>query len=191
MAYVPKVWLLGEVIEKVDMDHLEEQYDEAVADLATHAALMTLHNTVVPKTADEIVNNSIALQNDDDLLFAIGTAGTWAFKIVLFFHGAANANIQFAITIPGGGATLCWSDFVTSDDTQDALSSVIITASGGARTILTIGAGEATAQIMVIHGWVKSGGTAGNVQLQWAQGVAQASNTIVMEESYLIAYRLA
>jgi len=33
MAYVPKVWVLGEVIIKADMDHLETQYAEAVAEI--------------------------------------------------------------------------------------------------------------------------------------------------------------
>ncbi len=35
---------------------------------------------LVSKASDETVNNSTTLQNDDALLFAIGTAGTWGFE---------------------------------------------------------------------------------------------------------------
>jgi len=153
---------------------------------ADHSGIIT-----TPKTADETVNNSNTLQNDDDLLFAIGTVGTWAFRIVLFYHGNAAQDIKFAITVPAA-ATLCWSMGAGLWQINDiwVSSNVIITSGSGVATH-TIAAGEGSARACVLNGWVKSGGTAGNVQLQWAQLTAAANDTIVMEESYLIAHQLA
>ncbi len=139
-------------------------------------------------SGDETVNNSSTLQNDDDLLFPIGTTGTWLFEFTIWFHGAANADIKFAITVPAN-ALLCWSHMVVTDDSVSVVASTAVVASGTPKVMSCVGAGEGNAQMMIIRGWVKSIDTAGNVQLQWAQTTPQESNTIVMAESHLMAHK--
>src|SRR4030042_1672706 len=50
---------------------------------SAHIVDFTLHEKIVRKTADETVNNSIALQNDDHLLFAIGANEVWDVTLML------------------------------------------------------------------------------------------------------------
>lgn len=49
---------------------------------------------------------------------------------------------------------------------------------------------SATDESALISFSVVNGGTAGNITLQWAQGVAAAVNTTVHDGSYLSAYRV-
>jgi len=142
---------------------------------------------LVSKASDETVNNSSTLQNDDALLFAIGTAGTWAFEIDIYAHGGTTPDIKYTIILPAA-ATMAWTMYYWNGTvfTENGPTQ----ASGTPVTVPTGAAGEANAYLTKISGWVKSGGTAGNVQLQWAQSTADESDTIVMAESYLIAHRL-
>ena len=50
---------------------------EVAALIATHAALFGLHTKITYKTADQTVNNSAVLQNDDHLLLAVGANEVW------------------------------------------------------------------------------------------------------------------
>lgn len=52
-----------------------------------------------------------------------------------------------------------------------------------------IGAG--TNRGILIMGWVVNSTNAGNVQLQWAQNTADASDTKVKAGSWLVAYKMA
>ena len=59
-------------------------------------------NTVVIKSANETVTSSTALQNDNELLFAIDANKTLAFDFVLFVSGFVGGEIKTSFTIPAG-----------------------------------------------------------------------------------------
>ena len=50
------------------------------------------------KTADETVNNSIAVQDDNHLSFSIAANEIWEFRIVLIHIGNATADLKVAVT---------------------------------------------------------------------------------------------
>jgi len=140
--------------------------------------------TAVFKSADETVNNSAALQNDDELLFAVGTAEKWIFQIILYVNSGTGADIKCAITLPAN-ATMNWSVAPAYFEPGGvATIPVVVTASG---TSLGIGCNAAETGV-VIFGSVESTDTGGNVQLQWAQESATEADLIVKEGSHLLAH---
>lgn len=146
--------------------------------------------TYVRKAVDETVNNSTALQNDNELLAALPTAGTFQFELNLLYSATTVADIKFAFTWPAG-ATAFWSAIGLATGsatlTGDATFSTT-TASGTSVAFGGIGAG--TPVPIRIFGEIVMGGTAGNLQLQWAQQNLEATNTVVHSSSNLRLWRV-
>lgn len=138
------------------------------------------------KTADETVNNSATLQNDDHLSFPIAANEVWTFDLRLFIVGDATADLKAAFTWPTG-ATAIWAPHG-----QRAADSVVTSAAGTSTsgTAVSLGA-DAGPALLVIAGTIENASTAGTVQLQWAQQTATVANTTVKRGSVLIADRLA
>lgn len=128
--------------------------------------------TVVRKTADETVNNSDALQNDDDLLFAMTASTTYEIELLLLISSNATADFKMAFTLPAG-ADMIW--FLPATAT---LASEGSTAEGISITGTTV-------EGYLIRGIVRCDTTAGNLQLQWAQNTATVVDTIVYANSAL------
>lgn len=137
----------------------------------------------VRKTSDETVNNSAALQNDDDLLMALAANEVWAFEAYLIYTTPATPDIKFAFTVPAG-ATLQWG--TVAYDSAGVLVQVDVSASGTSKDFV-----DGTSYSIFIQGVVLNGANAGNLQLQWAQNTMNASNTKVLTGSYLIGHQLA
>ena len=136
------------------------------------------------KRADEIVNNSTVLQDDNDLTFPGAASTTYAFILFLMFSSSTVADFQTAISVPAGadGNRGDWAELTAAgaDATwqERALEANPVGAAGSAR------------QPYISIGVVRMGATAGPVTLQWAQNTAEVSNTSVITGSWLIALRL-
>lgn len=155
---------------------------------AANAAYVPLTSLkVVRKTADETVNNSTTLQDDDSLLFAIAANEIWVAEFNVFALGDATADIKFAVTTPAG-ATLMTAAFQPSNTTTAINSSVLVTASG---TNLGGPGANANGMLYRVVVSVANGATAGNVTLQWAQTVQTVADTTVKAGSFLIARKVA
>lgn len=135
---------------------------------------------IVRKTADEIVNNSSTLQNDDALLFAVGANEVWEFHLFMLITSSLTPKFKLAITKPTGGSILALE--------QGAVSGTAPTANtGSSRTQST----DTTATRIVTYWGVYIGGdNAGNVQVQWAQSTANESDTKVLANSFIIVHKL-
>lgn len=140
--------------------------------------------TTVRKTADETVNNSVTLQNDDALLLALAANETWYFIAVLSQIGNNTADFKFAFTVPTG-ATLNWGCVGKINTAGTAGPCDSITTSGTADD----NDGATDARRVTLRGVVVNGGTAGNLQLQWAQSTATVVDTKVLTNSYLEAHK--
>ncbi len=134
---------------------------------------------VVYKSADETVNNSATLQNDDHLSFAIGANEVWGITLQVLFTSGATPDIKFGWSVPSG-TTMSWNVGASFDSAIVSTESETYALSGGS--------GLRTA---VIYGTIFGNTTAGNVTLRWAQDTANASDTVVKLGSHLIAERLA
>ena len=156
------------------------------ADHSDGANIKSAARKVVRKSADETVNNSAVLQNDDHLLFAIAASETWVGSFVVFHTGDSTADINLAVTVPSG-ATLLAEMMAAAPTTSAVQTWNGVTASGA--SLGTPGLIAAT-NSSVIYFSVGNGATPGNVQLQWAQAVATVANTTVKAGSHLVAERV-
>jgi hypothetical protein len=143
---------------------------------------------IVRKTSNESVNASTTLQDDDELLFAIGASEVWAWEAEIWYDAADAANFKFAYTVPTS-ASLRWADI--GSDSGDAASPgvAVTTVSGTARTASATGVG--TTRHTRHSGVVVNSTNAGNVTLQWAQNTSNVSNATVQANSIIKCWKLA
>jgi hypothetical protein len=144
--------------------------------------IRTQRTTIVRKTANETVNDSSTLQDDDSLLYALAANEVVIFTASIAYNSNTTADIKFAFTVPAS-ATLEWgystAHMIAAGTALEALS---ITSSGSAAALTGRGAQD---QHILITGTVANGANAGNLRLQWAQDTANASDTIVRAHSWL------
>ena len=178
----PRTWTDGELVTAAIMNpHIRDNMNVTMRLLAR-------------KTADETVNNSSVLQNDDHLVFAVGASDVYLVNAYLLVDGGnTTADIKFGWTVPASG-TLQWgatsslSGSTTAWETQPAANTPHVLLS--AASTATYGT-DASAPGVLLTGIYAGGGTAGNVQLQWAQGTATVVNTILKINSCLVGMKLA
>lgn len=139
---------------------------------------------VVRKATTETVNNSAALQNDNELKFAMGANDVWAFQLYLRYDSSAVADIQMDISVPAGASV---DGVAVGRNSAGTMISIEV----GLTSALNLGGqGAGTTVRAEITGVVINGGTAGDFQLRWAQLAAEVSDTKVLSDSYLIAHKL-
>lgn len=168
------------------------QTPEALASAAGQTIFSTGANAVamIPwskyKSADETVNNSTTLQNDDHLAWAVAANEVWAFRLVGFLTIASgNPDFKSAFTVPA--ASSGYRGLYAASANVNAFGSVSDLTTGA-----TVGLVAATTFVAVtIEGVYIGGANAGTVQFQWAQGSAVASNMTLKLGSYLDLKRLA
>jgi len=150
----------------------------AWASLGSGGGAGSLINIVKP--ANEIVNNSNALQNDDHLTFPIGANEEYTYRFVIQANSGTTPDLRFAVTAPAGATCR-----VSYADIEGATSNGQY---GCGVTTASI-PGNGAVDLYEITGSVTNGATPGSVTLQWAQFTANASNTIVYAGSYVQAIR--
>lgn len=157
------------------------------AAIAAHAALPYIHHAmpikIVLKAADETVNNSNVLQNDNELLFAVGANEIWEF--FLYFRmttptDGATPAIKFAFSVPAAATIARLSNYGSPDmtDTPDG-------------TVTQANQYAVANKYAYFTRYLYFGGVnAGNIQFQWAQRFAAAEDTKVLAGSYMKAIKL-
>ena len=149
--------------------------------------LAQIQPITVIKAATATVSTNTTLQDDDELLFAIGASENWVVQFYLHVSTALAADFKAAITVPTS---------VTLDAHTVLMSTNGIGQDIGARTT-TSGTGMSVTSssgalfFVIVYASVKNSTTAGNVTLQWAQNSSDASNTQVLLGSFLQAHRVS
>lgn len=143
----------------------------------------------ITKTADETVNNSNTLQNDDHLFVSLSSVNVsyWVECFIRYTSTTATPDLKIAFTVPAG-ATFAWTPnglapAATADD--GTIRRVLETT--GNRVLGTIAATEVLALPV---GVLTIGGTLGPIQFQWSQNTATAENTVVKAGSAMLLRRL-
>lgn len=168
-------------------------------DVAAHSALDTgIHgvgaSTVcslaqapvfVRKTADETVNNSNALQDDDELLFALGANEVWFFQAIIIGISTAVADFIMSFVMPAGGVIHGFKVVMTA---ADAFSGNTLLEGDG--LAWTVAGGAADRCYTILQGLAINGATPGDLQFRWAQNTAEASDSKILENSCLYLDRL-
>ena len=136
------------------------------------------------KTTLESVTNSAVLQNDDQLFAALLPEERAGFACHLWVNGPAAGDIQISFSVPAG-ASLRWGP--TGGMKVDSAGSVVVQDSVTSGSIV-FGA-DTSPRLISLVGEVLNGGTAGNLQLQWAQSLADPTPTNIRAQSRLEVYR--
>lgn len=141
------------------------------------------------KTANEVVNNSATLQNDDALAVVLGP-GTWEVQTHLVAGGPTGADLKVDYTFSGTLSThrrYLQGPAGTGNDSANTILTL------GAQTAITAAAAYALEPVVAAHIWetiiavVTAGGT---LQLRWAQNVATASDTTIFTNAYMTAEQI-
>ncbi len=138
---------------------------------------------VAVKAADEIVNNSAVLQNDDHLVIALAANKKYHVTLLLWALAANGDDFKFAFTAPAActGSRL-QHNYDTTAGNNHLISADLTTA--------MVAAVAATAVLIRIDAVVKNGANAGNLQFQWAQNAAAAFNNTIYAGSSMTAIKL-
>jgi hypothetical protein len=149
------------------------------------------HIYVVKDGGDETVTSSTTLQDDDELVFAVGANETWEVEVVLHSYGSNSGDLKSGFTVPTGAVarSACAPGFMSNAGSNfGAIYPLIVDQTGSTFS----GLSQLSAVTMVVRrALVVTGGTAGNVQLQWAQNTSNGTGTVVKNYSYLKATRVS
>ena len=138
------------------------------------------------------INNSVALVSDAVLFAALPTAGRFQFDLTLFYDSSTTADFKVALTIPAL-AVIRWGGVGPSTAVAAGVGTgQFSVAIGSGTTIVYGGSGVGTGNTLAImvRGNVLMGGTAGNLQVQYAQQVADPTDTVVRAHSRLQVWRV-
>ena len=146
---------------------------------------------VIRKASTETVNNSTTFQNDDDFTFAIAANEVWLVEFVLLLQSAsATPGYKFQYSLPSGGTyylapdslgTANYWQVTAVGNTPDALPTTTF-------SIASRSSGVCGAFFRAI---LINSSTAGTAVLQWAQDTADASNSQILQNSVMRAWKLA
>ncbi len=137
---------------------------------------------VIVKLADEDLENSSTLQDDDELVLPMEANKTYQIDLLIITFTDAAPDFQFAFTGPtgckisigviaGDGGTTMTNSYKTGTTTTPAISVIRVSGQGN--------------QIIHIKGSVRVAGSAGDFKLRWAQNTSNAFTTTVVEGSYM------
>lgn len=152
---------------------------------------------LIVKTADEIVNTSTTFQDDDHLVFACTANTSYGIEAQLLLNATSTTpDFKFQWTGPSG-FTMFWGPLgPTAAGTGTTSSFWYGTEIGAGLVALLTGTGtHANASLsgtagMTLKGIVRCAGTAGNVQLQWAQNTSTAADSKLLKDSWMKVTKL-
>jgi hypothetical protein len=142
----------------------------------TAAQLEALVPRTIIKVADETVNNSTTLQNDDELLFPVAASAKYTIHGRIKFITGATPDLKFGWTFPTG---------LTMDYSIIGFSGGTFAAYAFDQTSTPEVDGAGVNDEFFIDGVVTVSTTAGTLQFQWAQNTLNATDSKVLAKSYL------
>lgn len=144
------------------------------------------------KAADKSITASTALENDDHLFLAVAANSTYIVDLMVFVDGASTGDFRCGFTVPAG-STYAWGQLALINTAAAVSGSVILSAfnegtvSGGPTG--TVAAGTKVGYRM--RGLLRTAGTAGTLQMKWAQGTSDPTATTVFTDSFITAQKVA
>ena len=145
------------------------------ATIATLPAVGLVTSDITHTQSDE------ALEDVTGLSVAVGANEVWAFYVVAFFNSGTTPDIKFGWSAPAS-ATMKWASAGELGATGAPLLAV-----GGTDFV----SGNAANRMIAYSGIFVNSSNAGTLQFQFAQNTSTASDTKVLADSYIIAWRIA
>jgi hypothetical protein len=150
------------------------------------ANMNAIMHPIVRKGSDESVVSSVTFQDDDALLMPVLANEIWRFEFEIITTGLF--DFQGRLAFPSG--RIDGGAIATNSSGVIALTNL-----GSAASPSTLWLARADSATVPRTHWVRglfaNGGSAGNLQLQWAQGVSGATATIVKTNSTVWGAKLS
>lgn len=142
------------------------------------------------KTTNENVPNSTVMQNDDVFFMSVEANALYYIELYLVMVGDPAADFKMQWTFPAGTDGIRWRNaLVTAAVTDADNKSQIDTVAGGSSTSGVLNA--TTPRTFLQESLtVDTAGTAGTLQLQWAQNVANATATTIQAGSVMRCWKV-
>jgi hypothetical protein len=134
-------------------------------------------------TAINSGTTGIGFVNDPTLVVPLEAAGSFAFGGLLFYDTPTAADMKMTFTWPGAPTASRWGATGRDATTTTNVAQSVVIVSGTAAVFGGLGAG--TPAWVAFDGYIRNTGVAGNLQLQYAQNVADAGNFTVRAGSRL------
>lgn len=139
----------------------------------------------IVKTADETVNNSNVLQDDDELVYSSNLASASLYQIFIYmiYTSDATADIKINPQISANGNMVFVANYFST-----ALALTVgafgVNIGTGFSSDLTCGGNGANLVIATLNGYLRTG-NASTFKVRWAQATAQLLDTVVKAGSRL------
>ena len=142
---------------------------------------------VAVKGSDQSVTSSTTLVGDTALFVPLAANGSYEVRCMINYEGGTrnSSDLKWGFSVPGGSTMRYSALFVGPGGSTN----VQMLTGTSTNTAGSNGAG--VIQALQMTGSITTSSTAGNLQLQWAQGTSSGTATIVHATSYLIAQRIS
>ncbi|MDT3395428.1 hypothetical protein RKE29_01975 [Streptomyces sp. B1866] len=159
-------WLAG---EDIDADGLNALFAQAY------------------KTADESLSSSTTLQNDDQLAVPVAANALYRVDLFLIYSSDVSADFKLDFTTPSG-STMRWTPQGPAPSASGTDGSLVFQVRTGSESAVLGGTGSGVAAAAA--GSLSTGGTAGTLQVRWAQNSSSVTTTTVRLGSLLTLLRV-
>jgi hypothetical protein len=185
-----RAWATGQFYPAASGSALDGYINDAlvrITDLETRMAAAESEVRGAVKTADEQVVSSTTLQDDDHLALSVVAGGWYAVDCFLDVEGDPAGDITMGWSVPAG-STMTWTEGGISAGNTNNIGSLKIQRNDAATSsgVGIIAAGSSVRP----SGRLTVGGTAGTLQLRWAQTASSGTPTIVKTGSWLRLTRI-
>ncbi|THA82713.1 collagen-like protein [Streptomyces sp. A0592] len=185
-----RAWATGQFYPLSSGNALNGFLDDAllrITDLETRMTSAEAETRIAVKTADESVTSSTSLQDDDHLTLSVAAGGWYAVDLFLDVEADPAGDLTIGWSVPAG-ATMSWTEGGISAGNTNNIGSIKLQRNDAATSsgVGIIAAGSSVRPA----GRLTVGGTAGSLQLRWAQTASSGTPTIVKTGSWLRLTRI-
>jgi len=151
----------------------------------SNPAAVSVPTLISYKSADQTVNNSATPVDVAEMVITVEANQKYEFFFYVKNRATATVVIRALVTVPAGGSLLAIinGDIGGSSGVEPMIESDFTNYRGIA--------GKAADRLATFRGLYIGGANAGNVQFQFAQETAEASDTKILAGSYIEARKLA
>jgi hypothetical protein len=144
-----------------------------------------LQPLMATKSADQSVTSSTTLVNDNELFVALSTSITYQVDWHFIYEGSTAGDFKYGFTYPAG-ATMSWGHTVVNPTLGMDASSAFAYQRAGSGAAFACGGNGAGQHLHIVGGGLLIvGGTAGNLQVQFAQNTSDGTASKMNLDSWL------
>lgn len=160
--------------------------DSALGTAATKDITGASEIELIRKVSNQTVNNSTTLVTDNTLQFPIAANEGVLFMFVILRSGNVTADFKCTVDAATKPAAHKWTIPNAQQDAAGTLISGTADAFGSERALNGSGVDVSN----VIFGHARQGSVGSVIEFKWAQNTADASDTKVLDGSFLIVWRI-